>query len=139
MLNFARYPEVQQKCYEELKAQNFQSPNLTDCPYHLATVWESARYTTSVYRTLIHSVTQPTDVLGHDLSKGDFLTVSLYGIHMSDKYFKEPYTFNPERFLVDGVYHKDNNLMPFGVGKRSCPGQILALIESFHFAKNILR
>ena len=139
MLNFARFPKVQQKCYDELKAQNFQSQNLTDCPYLLATLWESMRYTTSSYRTLMHVATQPLDVLGHAVKKGDFIIASLTGIHTAEKYFKDPYQFIPERFLVDGVYRKDNNLMPFSVGKRSCPGQILAIIMFYHYAKNILR
>jgi len=138
LINMARFPSVQQKCFEELQKINFQAPNLTDCPYLLATCWESLRYTASVYRTLFHSVTDPTEILDHQLRKGDLVTVGLNAINMSDKYFESPYHFHPDRFIKDGVFHKDENLMAFGTGRRSCPGQILAIIEIFHFAKHII-
>jgi len=54
LLNLARFPEVQEKCYEELKARNFESDDFGDCPYLNSTVWESARYSSGVYRSLIH-------------------------------------------------------------------------------------
>lgn len=139
LLNLARFPEAQQKCYEELKARNFESDEFVDCPYLHATVWESARYSSGVYRSLIHSVTQPTDLNGHSFKKDDFLAASLYGIHTSEKYFPDPYSFKPERYIVDGVYRPDDNLMPFSAGKRKCPGYIFATIEVYHFTKNLLR
>ena len=60
------------------------------------------------------------------------------GIHMSEKYFPDPYIFSPERYIVDGEFKKPENVIPFNVGKRACPGQILANVEVFHFVKNIL-
>lgn len=140
VLNLARYPTVQQRCFDELQSRNFHCPNMKDCSYLLAVIWESYRYSTSMYRPLMHSVTEPTEILGFGpLQKDDLVACSLMGIHMSDKYFKNPYQFDPDRFLVKGVFHKDENLLPFNIGKRSCPGQILANLEIFHFTKNLLR
>jgi len=138
IVNLARFPQVQKRLYEELQMRNFQCENMTDCPYLLAVLWESFRYTNSIYRTLIHSVTEPTEVLGYQFEKDDLIATGIMGISMSEKYFKDPYVFHPERFLKDGVFHKDENLLPYNCGKRSCPGMILANIEIFHFTKNIL-
>ncbi len=47
--------------------------------------------------------------------------------------------FNPDRFLdSDGVYHPDERLHPFGVGKRYCLGQTLAEKEFFLFVTGLL-
>ena len=98
-----------------------------------------------LYRSLVpskkrrHSVTAPTEINGFQLKKDDFVAASLYGVHTSEKYFPDPYVFNPERYLVDGVYRQDENVMPFCAGKRRCPGYIFAQIEVYHFTKNILR
>lgn len=97
------------------------------------------RISPAVYRTLLHSVNQDNTVLGYDLKKSDLVTFNLGGINMSEKYFSDPFKFDPGRFVKNGEFHKDDNLMSFGVGKRSCPGQILAVIEIFHFAKRILQ
>jgi cytochrome P450 len=60
---------------------------------------------------------------------------------MNLSYFaKEPLKFKPERFLDDqGEFKKNENMMPFFIGKRSCPGQILANLEVFHFMKNMIK
>ena len=33
----------------------------------------------------------------------------------------------------DGKFHPDEKLIPFGIGKRSCPGKVLADTEVFLF------
>jgi len=138
LVNLARFPEIQEKCYKALSDVSFRCDSLNDCPYFLAAVWESYRYSTSIYRSLIHSVTQDTKINGMTFKKDDLMAASLMGIHMSEKYFPEAYKFSPERYIVDGEFRKHENVIPFNVGKRACPGQILANVEVFHFVKNIL-
>ncbi|KAK5640779.1 hypothetical protein RI129_009326 [Pyrocoelia pectoralis] len=57
--------------------------------------------------------------------------ISVYGLHTDPKYFKDPYIFNPERFMpenkesiVRGTY------LPFGDGPRACHGQRFAINQS---------
>jgi len=138
-LNLARFPIYQERLYKALEAVNFHCQNQTDCPYLLAFMYESYRYSPSIFRSLLHSVTERTEILGYTLERGDIIGSSLSGIAVSEKYFKDPYVFNPERFIDEnGDFKKDENLLPFNYGRRSCPGQILANIELFHFTRNIL-
>ncbi|KAK5640780.1 hypothetical protein RI129_009327 [Pyrocoelia pectoralis] len=57
--------------------------------------------------------------------------ISVYGLQTDPKYFKDPYIFNPERFMpenkesiVRGTY------LPFGDGPRACHGQRFAINQS---------
>ena len=59
---------------------------------------------------------------------------------MNESYFAEPFVFNPDRFIdQNGNYKKNDNLIPFNIGKRSCPGQITAMLEMCFFILNILK
>jgi cytochrome P450 len=45
----------------------------------------------------------------------------------SPKYWDDPLTFNPDRFL--GKTDFDPKFIPFGHGLRGCPGKVLAELE----------
>lgn len=73
------------------------------------------------------------------------LLVNLWTIHRDPKLWVEPERFRPERF--EGVEAEGNRyqLLPFGVGRRACPGAALgrrvvglalgALIQCFEWDK----
>ena len=53
--------------------------------------------------------------------------------------FQEPGVFKPERFLVDGIFHKNPLVCPFSIGLRNCLGKRLAEIEYFTIAARIIQ
>jgi cytochrome P450 len=56
------------------------------------------------------------------------------------EYWRDPEVFNPERFLDDrGKFTPDERVVPFGTGRRVCPGQILAEKELFLFFAGIMQ
>lgn len=83
--------------------------------------------------------TQDTVVKGHFFPKGSHLMVNLFAIHHDPELWPEPEKFRPERFLnKEGRLEKREGLMPFGSGKRACPGEPLAHLELFLYATNLL-
>ena len=68
------------------------------------------------------------------LPKDDMITVASYVIHYDEKRYPDPHTFNPERWLEPGCPSAldsmgDANWFPFSMGRYSCSGKFLALLE----------
>lgn len=59
------------------------------------------------------------------IKKDTPISISLYGLHMDEKYFPNPQKFDPERFRDDNAWQKYKYIyMPFGEGPRKCLGKI---------------
>ncbi|CAL4919198.1 unnamed protein product [Urochloa decumbens] len=79
-----------------------------------------------VVPTLIpHESTEDCTVGGHHVPAGTMLLVNVYVIHRDPAAWKDPAAFRPERF-EDGSA-EGRLLLPFGMGRRRCPGDTLAL------------
>ncbi|XP_015690604.2 cytochrome P450 81Q32-like [Oryza brachyantha] len=64
---------------------------------------------------------------GYDVPSGTMLLVNIVAVHRDPSVWKDAETFRPERF-EDGM--RDDGLlvmMPFGMGRRKCPGETLGL------------
>nr|GEV32418.1 cytochrome P450 CYP82D47-like [Tanacetum cinerariifolium] len=75
-------------------------------------------------------------VAGYNVPKGTRLFVNLWKIHRDPNVWSDANEFRPERFLTNqkDVDIKGNHfeLLPFGSGRRMCPGISFAL-QSLHF------
>nr|WLK78565.1 flavone 6-hydroxylase [Salvia plebeia] len=71
-------------------------------------------------------LTQDCKIGGYDIPKDTWLIVNLWKLHRDPKVWPEPLEFRPERFLNGGknvdVKGHDFELIPFGAGRRICPG-----------------
>ena len=70
-----------------------------------------------------------TELGGVAIKKGDTVVVSPYALHRDARYWKNPESFDPERFARGEPSHK-YAYIPFGGGPRSCIGSHFAMMEA---------
>ena len=66
---------------------------------------------------------------GQPIATGTVITTQLAMLHTDENVYKNSAEFNPKRFLENNNLEK--KLIPFGIGKRSCPGESLAKAELY--------
>ncbi|EFJ04393.1 hypothetical protein SELMODRAFT_449382 [Selaginella moellendorffii] len=67
----------------------------------------------------------PIELDGYTLLDGTVIYISSYSIGLDERFWKDPLEFRPQRFIdlpdID-VFGQNFNLLPFGTGRRVCPG-----------------
>ncbi|KAK9047981.1 hypothetical protein SSX86_033057 [Deinandra increscens subsp. villosa] len=79
---------------------------------------------------LFHENANTTTVTGYHVPAKSRIMINLWAIGRDKSSWTDPETFKPSRFLDDGApNYKDGNFefIPFGSGRRSCPGMQLGL------------
>ena len=136
-------PEIQEQLHKELDTVIGSDRLITvddkhDLNYLNAVVAETQRYCNLIALNLIHKTAKDVEIHGYHIPEGTLITHQIGTVMKDDRYFKDPETFNPERFLDEhGKFFSPPELIPFGIGKRSCLGEGLARMELFLFTANI--
>uniref|UniRef100_A0A6N2M5H2 Cytochrome P450 n=1 Tax=Salix viminalis TaxID=40686 RepID=A0A6N2M5H2_SALVM len=124
-------PQVQAKLYNEIKStvgdRKVDEKDVENMEYLHAVVKELLRKHPPTYFVLSHAVTEPTTLGGYDIPIDANVEFNSHGIGEDPKVWNHPEKFNPDRFIsggedadITGV--KGVKMMPFGVGRRICPG-----------------
>ena len=81
------------------------------------------------------------DSLIHDylLPRNSLILLSIWDVHRSEKYWKEPLAFRPTRFSEDTPSDLRRAFLPFGGGSRACIGKNLAMMEGPMILGTILK
>lgn len=128
-------PRIQNKLREELdtilgKGVLITEPDVAKLPYLQAIVKEILRMHMVIPMLVPHMNLQATKLGGYDIPAGCRVLVNAWGIANNPKYWHKPEEFRPERFLEESKIEPNGNdfrFIPFGSGRRSCPGSIIAL------------
>uniref|UniRef100_A0A3B3ZQD0 Cytochrome P450 1A n=1 Tax=Periophthalmus magnuspinnatus TaxID=409849 RepID=A0A3B3ZQD0_9GOBI len=145
------YPEVQDKLHREILGQD-RFPRLSDranLPYVESFILEVFRHSSFLPFTIPHCTTKNTSLNGYFIPKDTCVFINQWQINHDPELWKDPSTFNPERFLnsegteVNKV--EGEKVVAFGLGRRRCIGEVIArnevflflaiLIQNFHFHK----
>ncbi|KAA8547172.1 hypothetical protein F0562_003619 [Nyssa sinensis] len=123
------HPEVLRKAKAELDAHVGQDrlvdePDLSKLHYLRNIIMETFRLCPAAPLLLPHMSSDDCTIGGYDIPRGTILLVNAWAIHRDPKVWDDPTNFNPERF--EGAEVDTQKLMPFGMGRRSCPGAGLA-------------
>jgi cytochrome P450 len=131
-------PEVQEKLYKEIKLtvgdRKVDEKDADNMPYLQAVVKELLRKHPPTYFLLTHAATEPTTLAGYDIPTDVNVDFFSPAISEDPKLWSDPEKFDPERF-VSGKEDADITgvtgvkMMPFGVGRRICPGLGMATVH----------
>ncbi|KAL9253762.1 Carnosic acid synthase-like protein [Drosera capensis] len=106
-----------------------EESRIHELPYLNAVVKETLRLHPILPLLVPHSPSLSTKVGGYTIPKGSRLFFNAWTIHRDPSIWENPSSFNPDRFLNDGcdfIGQSDFTYIPFGSGRRSCAGTIMA-------------
>ncbi|KAF8709847.1 hypothetical protein HU200_029560 [Digitaria exilis] len=123
-------PEALKKAQAEMDAavgtsRLVTADDVSRLPYLHCIISETLRLYPAAPLLLPHESAADCKVGGYDVPRGTILLVNVYAIHRDPAVWEDPEEFRPERF-EDGKA-EGRLLMPFGMGRRKCPGETLAL------------
>ncbi|KAL1813449.1 hypothetical protein ACET3Z_023514 [Daucus carota] len=134
MAELVKNPRVQRKAQEELDRVIGSDRIMTEAdfsklPYLQCVAKEALRLHPPTPMMLPHKASANTKLGGYDIPKGSIVHVNVWAIARDPALWKDPLEFWPERFLEQDVDMKghDFRLLPFGAGRRICPGAQLAI------------
>jgi cytochrome P450 len=71
------------------------------------------------------------EIDGHRIPKGSSILIPIHSIHHDARWWPDPETFDPGRFLPDRTAGRHRSqYLPFGGGRRICIGSSFALMEA---------
>ncbi|KAL5209419.1 hypothetical protein ABZP36_005042 [Zizania latifolia] len=106
-----------------------EESDISQLKYLQAVVKETLRLHPPAPLLLPHQAETTTEVRGYTVPKGARVLVNVWAIGRDNKVWRKPDEFMPERFLQREVDFRgrDFDLVPFGSGRRICPGMPLAV------------
>jgi cytochrome P450 len=129
----SQHPEVLQKLQHEVDTVLAgRTPTLADLqhlPYSKQVLEETLRLYPAAPSTSPRVATQDVVLNGYAIPKGGLLLTNIFNIHRHPKYWENPETFDPERWVNGEDLKHRFAYMPFGAGPRKCIGNNLAMLE----------
>nr|CAB3458030.1 unnamed protein product [Digitaria exilis] len=134
MAEVVRNPRVQGKAQEELdrvvgRDRVLLETDLTSLSYLQALVKESLRLHPPTPLMLPHKASSSVKIAGYDIPKGANVIANVWAVARDPKVWDDPLEFRPERFVQESIDVKgaDFRVLPFGAGRRVCPGAQLRI------------
>ncbi|XP_077224286.1 strychnine-10-hydroxylase-like isoform X2 [Tasmannia lanceolata] len=129
-------PHILKKAQDELdihvgKDRQVEESDIKNLVYLQAIVKETMRLYPAAPLALPHLAMEDCDVGGLHIPAGTRVLVNIWKLQRDPRVWSDPHEFQPERFLTS---HKEveargqhYEFIPFGTGRRACPGTSFAL------------
>ncbi|KAG7018217.1 Flavonoid 3'-monooxygenase, partial [Cucurbita argyrosperma subsp. argyrosperma] len=134
MSELLRKPEILNKAREELdrvigKERWVEEKDIASLPYIDAIAKETMRLHPVAPMLVPRMCREDCQIAGYDIAKGTRVLVNVWTIGRDPAVWENPNEFSPERFMGKSIDVKgqDFELLPFGSGRRMCPGYSLGL------------
>ncbi|KAG8042795.1 hypothetical protein GUJ93_ZPchr0320g33487 [Zizania palustris] len=133
MSELARNPRVMTKAQDELRGslrgkRTVTEDDLAGLKYLKLVIKETLRLHPVVPLLLPRECQETCKVAGYDVPKGTTVLVNAWAICRDPRHWEDAETFEPERFEDSSIDSKgtDFEYIPFGAGRRMCPGMAFA-------------
>ncbi|KAK4489011.1 hypothetical protein RD792_004803 [Penstemon davidsonii] len=145
MTELLRHPIVMNKLQIEIREimgdkHDITNNDLEKMHYLKAVVKETLRYHTPVTLSA-REAREDATVMGYDIAAGTMILINAWAIGRDPASWDEPEKFQPERFLHSSIGFQglDFELLPFGAGRRRCPGITFAMANVELVLANLLQ
>ncbi|XP_061373372.1 cytochrome P450 71D11-like [Gastrolobium bilobum] len=136
MAEMVRDPRVMKKAQHEVR-KVFDMKGMVDeicineLKYLKSVVKETLRLHPPAPLLLPRECGQACEIHGYHIPVKSKVIVNAWAIGRDANYWAEPETFYPERFMDSSIDYKGSNFeyIPFGAGRRICPGSTFGLIN----------
>ncbi|XP_022858342.1 geraniol 8-hydroxylase-like [Olea europaea var. sylvestris] len=134
MAETLKNPATMKKAKAELeevigKGKVLEEADVSRLPYLRCMVKEALRIHPPVPFLIPRRVEQDVEVSGYTVPKNSQVLVNAWAIGRDPTLWENPLEFKPERFMESelDIRGRDFELIPFGAGRRICPGLPLAI------------
>lgn len=127
-------PQVMRKAQDEVRnifeeKGNVDESDLHELKYLGAVIKETLRLHAPAPLLLPRECSEQCKINNYDISKNTRVIINAWAIGRDSRYWNEAEKFIPERFLDCAIDYrgKDFKYIPFGAGRRICPGVSFAV------------
>ncbi|KAK6148263.1 hypothetical protein DH2020_019175 [Rehmannia glutinosa] len=145
MTELIRNPPVMKKLQDEIREimkgkQQITDDDLQKMHYLKAVIKETFRCHPPV-AIYFHAAREYVNLMGYDIAPETMVLINAWAIGRDPACWDEPEKFIPERFLNSSMDFRgfDFQLIPFGAGRRICPGLGFAAAAIEHTVANLMQ
>ncbi|CAL0306177.1 unnamed protein product [Lupinus luteus] len=129
MTMLIKKPRVMKKAQEEIrkiggKKDFLEENDIQNLPYLKAVIKETLRLYLPAPLLVPREANENCMIDGYEIKSKTIVYINAWAIHRDPEVWKDPKEFYPERFLDNSIdfQGQDFELIPFGAGRRICPG-----------------
>ena len=145
MTALIKNPRVMKKVQEEIRSLGgkkdlLDEDDIQKFTYFKAVIKETFRLHIPAPLLLPRETNEDCTIDGYKIPAKTLVYVNGWAIHRDPESWKDPEEFYPERFLENDIdfWGQDFELIPFGVGRRICPGMHMAVATLDLILANLL-
>lgn len=129
MTELITHPEAMKRAQNEIRSivgerRIVSESDLLEMPYLKAVVKEVLRLHPPAPVSVPRETMEDVSIEGYDIPAKTRVFVNVWAIGRDPEWWKDPESFEPQRFMESEVDYRglDFEFIPFGVGRRICPG-----------------